>query len=94
MFILTFDFQTNECVIVIHSQDPDCKSIHGKVLPLNTNTNQCPFPTIFLWHECYVCGFHLSHDNRTVSIKRGGLKGGGFMGVMVQECMYDLGELN
>ncbi|KAF8817172.1 hypothetical protein BYT27DRAFT_7153801 [Phlegmacium glaucopus] len=80
LFYIQWHSETNEFVVINHSQHPAYESIHGNVLHFNTNTKQCPFPTTFLWHECRVRGFNPTYGDRPVIIKRGGLRGGGFFG--------------
>jgi len=47
--------------------------MHGKVLHFSTDTKRCPFPTVFLWHECRVRGFHPTRGDRTISTRGGGI---------------------
>ena len=70
--IITFvvDFQTNEFIVVNHSRLPDYENIHGNVLHFDTNAKCCPFQTAFLWHECRVRGYHPTHCDRPVTVKR------------------------
>jgi hypothetical protein len=71
-----FDFQSNEFIVVNHSQLRDWEGDHGKLLHFNTNTKRCPFPTAFRWHEYRVRGFHPTRGDRSVTIRRGdGLQG-------------------
>jgi len=81
-FYIKWRSQTNEFIVVNHSQIPGYETIHGTVLHFNTDAKRCPFPTAFLWHEYRVRGFHPTRGDRPVNPKRigGSLQGGGFSG--------------
>ena len=45
--------------------------MHGKSLHFNIDTERCPFPSAFLWHECRVRGFYPTCGDREVTIQLG-----------------------
>lgn len=43
-------------IFVNHSQTPEDEQLHGKAVFLNPDNHRVPFHTLFIVHECCVCG--------------------------------------